>query len=175
NALNGEVQRLLNNMTGVQRSNVLINLPEESVFANSEREYASASITMEFKPGFRPSQEQIDGYYNLVKTAVPNLPIENITISSQEAELVASDKLSGRNGFASSAVDAQFQIQRKYENDLKRNIHQFLGKMIGMDNLVINIASTMNFDQRTSTENKVEPLAGSTNGIVISEQIHNST
>jgi flagellar M-ring protein FliF len=175
NALNGEVQQLLNDMTGVQRTNVLINLPEESVFADSEEELASASITMEFKAGFRPSQEQIDGYYNLVKTAVPNLTVDNITISSQEAELVASDKLSGGAGFASSAVEAQFQVQRKYENDLKRNIHQFLGKIIGGDNLVISVASTMNFDQRTSTENKVEPLEGSNSGIVISENIENST
>ena len=104
NALNGEVQQLLNDMEGVRRSNVLINLPEESVFANSERELASASITMEFMPGFRPTQEQIDGYYNLVKTAVPNLTVDNITISSQEAELVASDKLSGGSRFASSAA-----------------------------------------------------------------------
>lgn len=174
NALNGEVQRLLNAMDGVQRSNVLINLPEKSVFAGAAEEQASASITMQFKNGFRPSQEQIDAYFNLVKTAVPNLSVENITITSQEGELVPSDKAGGGASFASSAVEAQFQIQRKYENDLKRNIQSFLGRIVGMDNLVISVNSTMNFDQVVSTENLVRPQEGSSSGVVISEEIKSS-
>jgi len=173
-ALNGEVQRLLNSMEGVQRSNVLINLPEDSVFLNDERDQASASITIEFKRGFRPTQEQIDAYYNLVKTAVPNLSIENITISSPQGELVASEKAGGGAKFASTIAEAQFNIQRKYENDLKREIQQFLGQMLGMQNLAISVNSTLNFDQKTSVENLVQPLAGSSTGVVISEEIRSS-
>lgn len=177
NALNGEVQQLLNGMQGVQRSNVLINLPQESVFINpDEQEQASASITMSFVPGFRPTQEQIDGYYNLVKTAVPNLAVADITISSQQGELVASSKVGGGSALASSAVDAQFQIQRKYESELKRSIQSFLGTMVGMDNLVINVTSTMNFDQTVSKENLVTPLENNNNeGVKISEQVDSAT
>ncbi|REK57896.1 MAG: flagellar M-ring protein FliF [Thermobacillus sp.] len=174
-ALNGEVQRLLNSMEGVQRSNVLINLPEESVFLNDERDEASASITIEFKRGFRPTQEQIDAYYNLVKTAVPNLSVENITISSPQGELIASEKAGGGVNFASTAAEAQFRIQRKYESDLKREIQQFLGQMVGIENLAISVNSTLNFDQKTSVENLVQPQEGSTTGVVISEEIHNRT
>ena len=174
-ALNGEVQRLLNSMEGVQRSNVLINLPENSVFLNDEREQASASITIEFKRGFRPTQEQIDAYYNLVKTAVPNLSVENITISSPQGELIASEKAGGGVNFASTVAEAQFQIQRKYETDLKREIQQFLGQMLGMRNLAISVNSTLNFDQKTSVENLVQPQPGSSTGVVISEEIRSST
>lgn len=174
-ALNGEVQRLLNSMEGVQRSNVLINLPEQTVFLRDDQDEASASITIEFKNGFRPNQDQIDAYYNLVKTAVPNLKVENITISSPQGELIASDKAGGGARFASSAAEAQFQIQRKYENDLKKEIQQFLGRIIGMENLVISVNSTLNFDQMTSVQNLVQPQEGSTTGIVISEEIRNSS
>jgi flagellar M-ring protein FliF len=174
-ALNGEVARLLNSMEGVQRSNVLINLPEDSVFLSDERDQASASITIEFKRGFRPTQEQIDAYYNLVKTAVPNLSVENITISSPQGELVASEKAGGGVNFASSVAEAQFRIQRKYESDLKREIQQFLGQMLGMQNLAISVNSTLNFDQKTSVENLVQPQQGSSTGVVISEEIRSST
>ena len=68
-ALNGEIQQLLNGMQGVASSKVIVNLPKESVFAQpSEASGASASIVMKFKPGFRPGQDEIDGYFNLVKT-----------------------------------------------------------------------------------------------------------
>jgi len=174
-ALNGEVARLLNSMEGVQRANVLINLPEDSVFLNDGRDQASASITIEFKRGFRPTQEQIDAYYNLVKTAVPNLSIENITISSPQGELVASEKAGGGTTFPSSVAEAQFRIKRQYESELKREIQQFLGQMLGMHNLAISVNSTLNFDQKTSVENLVQPQPGSSTGVVISEEVRSST
>lgn len=87
NALNGEVEQLMRRMQGIKDAKVLITLPKETVFASQEdQEKAQASVVMSFNPGFRPSQENIDGYFNLVKTAVPNLPIDNITITNNEVE-----------------------------------------------------------------------------------------
>jgi flagellar M-ring protein FliF len=110
-----------------------------------------------------------------VKTAVPNLSVENITISSPQGELIASEKAGGGVNFASTVAEAQFQIQRKYETDLKREIQQFLGQMLGMRNLAISVNSTLNFDQKTSVENLVQPQPGSSTGVVISEEIRSST
>ncbi|MFX3631322.1 MAG: flagellar basal-body MS-ring/collar protein FliF [Candidatus Pristimantibacillus sp.] len=175
NAYNGEVQQLLNGMQGVDSSKVLINLPEESVFLNSEeKDKASASIMINFSSGYRPSQKEIDGYFNLVKTAVPNLPIENITISSPQGELVSSE-IGGSIQGATEAVENQFQIQRKYDSELKKNIQQFLGPIVG-DNLVISVASSFNFDKKKTEEQLVKPLDNNNNnGIIISEQQDNST
>ncbi|QAY65598.1 flagellar basal-body MS-ring/collar protein FliF [Paenibacillus protaetiae] len=176
NSLDGEVQRLLNAMQGVQQSHVLINLPEDSVFLSTEdKRGASASITLKFVNGYTPTQKEIDGYYNLVKTAVPDLAIEDITISSPKGELLASE-----DGAVSSsntdAVDAQFKIQKKYETDLKNNIAQFLGPIVGSDNLVISVTSSMNFDKKTTEENLVKPLDNNNNnGIIISEQNETSS
>lgn len=177
NALNGEVQKLLLGMEGVSRVKALVTLPEESVFAPQpgEEEAAQAAITMTFKPGFRPTQEAIDGYYNLVKTAVPNLTVENITITSPQGELFPSSKVGGANQIAGGA-DMQFQVQRKYENDLKRNIQSFLGQIVGAENLVISVASSMNFDQKRSTEERVLPLENNNGmGAVVSRETDTQT
>lgn len=176
NALNGEIQQLLNAMQGVDSSKVLVNLPEESVFLSPEEaEQASASIMMKFMSGYRPSQKEIDGYYNLVKTAVPNLAMKDITISSPQGELTYSET-DGGIANNSDAVESQFIIQRKYETELKKNIQQFLGPIVGADNLVIQVSSSMNFDKKTSQESVVKPLDNNNNnGIIISEEINNST
>lgn len=111
NALNGEVERLLEKMQGVQDATVLLNLPKESVFAKTNNEdQASASVVLHFKPGYRPNQEVIDGYYNLVKTAIPNLPIENITITNDEVELLATAK--GGQGGLIGRVEENFALQK---------------------------------------------------------------
>ncbi|MBJ6363375.1 flagellar basal-body MS-ring/collar protein FliF [Paenibacillus sp. GCM10012307] len=170
NALNGEIQRMLNSMQGIQKSNVLINLPEESVFINANgKEPSSASVVLTFKPGYRPTQEAIDGYYNLVKTAIPNLAIEDITISSQQSELFASSKLTG-NGMVAQPVDTQFQIERKFKEEVRKSIKEFLGRFYGADKVVISVAATLNFDQKNSTQTLVQPLENNDNrGIIISE------
>lgn len=175
NALNGEIQQLLNGMKGVDSSNVLVNLPEESVFLTPEEaERASASIMMTFASGYRPSQKEIDGYYNLVKTAVPNLAVADITITSPEGELLSSEA-GGVTAGNTDAVESQFLIQRKYESELKKSIQQFLGPIVGPNNLVIQVSSSMNFDKKLTQENLVKPLDNNNNnGIVISEEINNS-
>jgi len=173
NALNGEVQQLLLGMQGIQRAKVLVNLPEESVFlSDADKERASASIQLTFKPGFRPKQEEIDSYFNLVKTAVPNLSVEDITITSQTGELVPSAAIGGSGGGVSGTLlDQQFDIQRKFENGIKTKTEQFLAQMVGMDNVVVSVVSSLNFDQKTQQEQLVKPLDNNDNkGAVTSQQ-----
>lgn len=173
NALNGEVSQLLRNMNGVQNAKVLINLPEESLFATDEnQDTASASVVMQFKPGFRASQEAIDGYFNLVHTAVPHLPIDNITITNgtDGSELVATVK-GGGSGNLTGAVQENMALQKKYEADIENNVRQFLSRLVGPDRVNVLVTSTLNFDQRTTKEDRVEPVdEENMQGIQISAQ-----
>lgn len=171
NMLNGEIQQLLQGMTGVQRAKVLVTLPEESVFLNQEeKERALASVQLTLKPGFRPTQDQIDSYFNLVKTSVPNLHIEDITITSQYEELRPSSRLLGAGG-SSGVADTQMEIRRSFENDMKRNIQTFLGRIVGIEHMVVSVAAALNFDKKVTQEQLVQPLPNNDNrGIVVSEQ-----
>ncbi|MDQ6419261.1 flagellar basal-body MS-ring/collar protein FliF [Paenibacillus sp. LHD-117] len=174
-ALNGEVQKLLNGLQGVESTKVLINRPEDSVFLTTEEEpTAKAAIVMQFMPGYRPSQKAIDSYYNLVKATVADLAIEDITISSAQGELISSEAEGAATSNA-DAVEMQFQIQSKYETGLKNEIQQFLGRIVGSDNLVVSITSSMNFERWETEENLVQPLENNdNNGIKVSEETNNS-
>ncbi|WP_138493981.1 flagellar basal-body MS-ring/collar protein FliF [Paenibacillus pinistramenti] len=170
-ALNGEVEQLLKRTDGVQTAKVLINLPTQNVFASAdEQEKASASVVLDFKPGFRPTQDNIDGYFNLVKTAVPNLPVENITISGGDSELLPSGK-SGSSGSLTGAVQENLNLQQKFETDVKQSVKQFLGKLTGPDKIEVLVASKLNFDQVSSKELLVTPVdEENMKGIEISAQ-----
>lgn len=170
-ALNGEVEQLLKRMNGVQNAKVLINLPDQNVFASAEeQEKASASLVIDFKPGFRPTQDNIDGYFNLVKTAVPNLPVENITISSEESELLPSGQ-GGTGASLTGAVQENLNLQKKFESDVKQSVKQFLGKLTGPDKIEVLVASKLNFDQISSNQQLVTPVdEENMKGIAISAQ-----
>ncbi|MBO2945759.1 flagellar M-ring protein FliF [Paenibacillus sp. F411] len=157
NALNGEIERMLRKMSGVHDATVLLNLPKESLFASqADREKATASVVMKFKPGYRPSQEMIDSYYNLVRTSVPNLPVENITITNDEVELIATAK--GGQGGLIGKVEENFALQKQFENNVRQNVQQFLSQYMGPNKVNVLVMSTLNFDQIQSKENLVTPV-----------------
>jgi flagellar M-ring protein FliF len=176
NALDGEVQQLLLSKQGISKVKAIVTLPEDTVFLNdANKDKATAAVVITFKPGYRPKQEEIDSYYNLVKSAVPNLSIKDITISSSTGDLTPSSLLGG-SGLGGQTYETQFAIQNQFENDLKRNIQQFLDPIVGMDNMVVSVVSSLNFDKKTSQENLVEPLPNNDNkGIPISTQDSSKT
>ncbi|ANS73998.1 flagellar M-ring protein FliF [Paenibacillus yonginensis] len=175
-ALNGEVEQLLKRTGGVQNAKVLINLPTQNVFASAdEQEKASASVVLDFKPGFRPTQDNIDGYFNLVKTAVPNLPVENITITGGDTELLPSGQ-GGTSGTLTGAVQENLNLQKKFENDVRQSVKQFLSKLTGPDKIEVLVASKLNFDQVSSKEQLVTPVdEENMKGIAISAQTVQNT
>ncbi|RED66024.1 flagellar basal-body MS-ring/collar protein FliF [Cohnella lupini] len=176
-AFNGEIQQLLMSKQGIARVKAIVTLPEDSVFLNeADKEKASAAVVITFKPGFRPKQEEIDSYYNLVKSSVPKLDIKDVTISSSTGDLTPSSQLGGGAASGGALFETQFAIQNEFENSLKRNIQQFLNPIVGMDNMVVSVVSSLNFDRKISEEKLVQPLPDNDNkGIIRSEENSNET
>lgn len=175
NALNGEVRNLLLKMQGIRDASVLVTLPKETVFVSqANQDLAQASVVLTFDPAFRPNQSNVDGYFNLMKTAVPNLPLENITITSNEIELMPT----ARGGLAgtSSAVEENFALKKKFEDSVKQDVKAFLSRLTGPDKVDVLVMSQLNFDKENRTENIVTPVdEENMRGIEISSQIISST
>lgn len=177
NAVNGEIQKLLNGLQGIQSSKVLVTVPKESVFLTTdEQNKPTAAIVLNFTTGYRPTQAEIDGYFNLVKSSVTGLEVSDVTISSQQlGELMSSstnDLLAG----SSNLIESQFKVQKMYEQDVKTSVQQYLSQIYGVDNIVVSISSSLNFDKKSSTESLVSPLENNNNnGIIISEENNSSS
>jgi len=178
----GEIQRLINQISGVSSSEVLINSPKQSVFLNpnGEGQQSTASVVVNFAPGFPPDQAKIDTIYNLVAKSVPNLTHDNITISDQNGELLPSSRLGAGLGAAAGVLEQQMRFKKNFEIDLQRNIMSFLAPLLGQEDVIVSVFSTLNFDQKKSQQNLVTPVNEETGtGIVISrnaaEESVNST
>ena len=177
NAVNGEVQKLLNGLQGIQSSKVLINVPKESVFLTTdEQSMPSAAIVLNFAAGYRPTQAEIDGYFNLVKSSVSGLEVSGVTISSQQLGELTSSATNDLLSSSSNLIETQFKVQKMYEQDVKASVQQYLSQIYGVDNIVVSISSSLNFDKKSSQESLVLPLENNNNnGIIISEQQESSS
>lgn len=155
----GEVEQLINAMNGVSRSKVLLTIPKESVFLNTDDpDLASASVVVAFKPGFQVSQPFIDTIYNLVSKSVTNLPLENITITNQENEMLPSSRINGGIENSANVASQQFLIKKQFEVDIQKNVERFLGRIMSPDKVIVNVVSTLNFDQRNRQEVLFTPV-----------------
>ncbi|ULL17341.1 flagellar M-ring protein FliF [Paenibacillus sp. H1-7] len=172
NAVQGELQQLINSNNAVSSSKVLINMPEESVFLpkGAEKEKASASVVVNVKPGYSLDQAKVDTMYNLVSHSVKGLPVENITISDQNGEPLEYSK--GNNKINNANVALQnFEINNQFRNDIQKNVQQMLGAILGRDKVIVQVVSTMNFDQMNTKQQLVTaPNAVDQKGLEISVQ-----
>ncbi|MCS7461899.1 flagellar basal-body MS-ring/collar protein FliF [Paenibacillus doosanensis] len=172
NAVQGELQQLINSNTAVSSSKVLINIPEESVFLpkDADKDKASASVVVNLKQGYSLDQAKIDTMYNLVSHSVKGLPIENITISDQNGEPLEYSKAQG-NITSSSAALQNFEINNQFKTDVQKNVQQMLGAILGKDKVIVQVFSTMNFDQMNSHQQLVTaPNTVDQKGLEISVQ-----
>ncbi|MCI3919028.1 flagellar M-ring protein FliF [Paenibacillus sp. TRM 82003] len=176
-ARSGEIQRLINQIQGVSSSEVLINSPKPSVFISTESsgQQATASVVVNFKPGFPPDQAKIDTIYNLVSKSVPNLSLDNITISDQNGELLPSSKLGSGGGATAGLIEQQLRIKKQYEIDLQRNVMSFLAPLVGQENVIVSVFSTLNFDQKKSQRDTVLPVNEDGTGIVVSRDVRDKS
>ncbi|WP_102346948.1 flagellar basal-body MS-ring/collar protein FliF [Bacillus sp. Marseille-P3661] len=158
-AVQSELKRLIKRFEGVDDAEVMISLPQQSVFIGEEQGTASASIVIHQTPGYQFKDEQIEGLYHLVSKSVANLPIENIVITNQYFE-----HLDKNNLFASSQENAdvnfsdQYQIQKKIEQDIQRQVQQMLGLMMGREKVVATVTARIDSSKVNSVRDIIEPV-----------------
>ncbi|MVO99162.1 flagellar basal-body MS-ring/collar protein FliF [Paenibacillus lutrae] len=169
-AVQGELQQLINSNQSIEKSKVLISMPDETVFLAKEKQEATASVMLNVKKGYTLDQAQVDTIYNLVSHSVRNLPIQNITISDQYGQFLAFSKESNM-GQSSNLAQSHLEIERKFEAKVQSSVTNLLNKMLGADKAVVSVFSTMNFDQKKSVEQLVTaPNVQDNRGLEISTQ-----
>jgi flagellar M-ring protein FliF len=177
-ALQGEIQQLINSIDAVANSKVLIYLPEETLFLpkGDTSDKATASVVVQLKEGYSLDQQKVDTIYNLVSKSIKNLPIDNITIGDSNGDPMPYSKSGGALINGGTAASTQFAIKKAFEQDMQSSVIRILGGILGKGKVIPMVVANLNFDDRSSVENLVTPVNPDDNtGIAISiQEIQNS-
>lgn len=169
-AMQNQLADVLKQVEGVKNAQVILTLPQSSVFVRTDQEQkASASVMVEVEPGTQLSGQQIRALYTLVSRSVPNLPIENITIMNQYSETLQLPDNSDE-GQSLDQYDKQKKIRQDMEQEIQQNIQSMLGTIMGPDKVYVQTFLKLNFDQVKTEEKLVEPTDQKNNGIAISSE-----
>lgn len=155
-AMQNELANLIRGIEGINDADVMITLPEESVFVSDTEEETTAAIMLNTDLGYEFKDNQIESLYHLVSKAVPDLPPENIAIMNQYFEYF--DKQSTTAGGSTDEYTYHQTVKKDIERDIQRRLQQMLGAMVGMENVIVSVTTDIDFTKENRVEELVDPV-----------------
>lgn len=144
-ALQGELERTISKVAGVDDVRVHIAMPEDSLFVEDEKE-ATSSVFLDMKPGYSLDDTQVHGITRLVASGVEGLTAENVTVVDSEGN-VLSDSIGQANQFSGQLTANQMQLKFDYEKRLNSSLQNMLERVVGTGKAVVCSNVVFDFDQ----------------------------
>ena len=163
-ALEGELTRTIDALEPVERSNVNLALPKETLFVSKEIS-PTASIMVQLRASRVLTSKQIRGIKNLVAAAVPKLTVENVTLIDANGETLGdNDEFAQLGELSSMQQQYKTREERKKEEKIINVLSPFIG---GKERVVAKVTIEFDFSQKSSTSEVFDP-----ENVVRSEQVN---
>lgn len=150
-ALEGEIGRSIQSISGVKAARVHIVMPDNATFRDRDRK-PTASILI------KADTDRLEGKANairhLVAAAVPGLASEDVTVMDASGRLLAS----GQDQF-SNALTGTLEMQREIENDLVEKVSQTLLPQLGALNFRVGVQAQLDTDRSSTQETIYDPAS----------------
>ncbi|MCU1346323.1 MAG: fliF, partial [Acidimicrobiia bacterium] len=142
-ALAGEIGRTVEAMDNVEKAKVNLVIPTDDVFSADTRK-ASASVFLKTKGTAQMSREQAKSVAHLVASSVPELSVDNVTITDA----------TGRSLWMGGTTDTgpltseQAQQTVAFEQRKAQAINDMLASVLGPNNVKATVAADLDFTQK---------------------------
>ena len=146
-ALEGELVRTINHIKGVERSRVHLAIPQKSAFLEEEKR-TTASVILDLRPGFDPSEDQIKGIQRMVASAVKGMDMNSVTIISNSGKQLSNNNENPEAVFAAAALD----YQRKFETKLEGKVQGLLSTVVGEGKAIAKVNADFDFSRVSETQ-----------------------
>ncbi|MBN2482991.1 MAG: flagellar M-ring protein FliF [Candidatus Omnitrophica bacterium] len=166
-ALQGELERTIRQISGVEGARVHLVLPKEELFIEQQKE-PTASVLLKLAPGIEINKSQIRAIVNLVQTSVEGLDKENISIIDTNG-VILSDVIADEFEMPGMLADV-FQMKKKIERTLQEEVRVLLERIVGRGRVAVKANVELNLARQETTEEEYTPVVDEKKGIVRSEQ-----
>lgn len=147
-ALEGEVARTIQQISGIAAARVHIVMPDVGNFRRGEQK-PTASVMI--RAGSEAGRKAAASIRHLVASSVPGLDVEDVTILDSTGQLLASGDELGAPATRSLGVVQSFQ------QEIESNIDKALAPFLGMDNFRSSVTAELNTDAQQIQETIYDP------------------
>lgn len=170
-ALEGELERTIGKMRGVQGAQVHLALHEQATFRSQDKP-SNASVVLK-TGGAPPAQDVVLGIAHLVASSVDGVTADHVTVLDDSGRMLSTPD----DGSMASLTSAQLSTQREVEGYLQKKAEGLVDDIVGGGNARVSVSAALNFDkierssqlvdpdkQATSTEQRYEITPGAQGG-----------
>lgn len=162
-ALEGELERSIRVLDGIEQARVHVTFPKESVFLDS-REPAKASVLVSLKPGFHLSQQNVLAITNLVASAVEGLSPDLISVIDMQGNLLSRPRKASLDD--ADAPDGALEYRHQIEKDLAAKVEATLDPLLGEGRFRVGVSADCDFATSEQTDEIFDP----TKSVMVSSQ-----
>jgi flagellar M-ring protein FliF len=166
-ALEGELQRTVESISTVREARVHLAIPKPSVFVR-EREAPSASVLVNLYSGRTLDEGQVVAITHMVASAVPEMPVKNVTIVDQDGNLLTQPS-------SATGLDAtQLKYVQQIERSTQQRIGAILAPLFGAGNAHAQVSADIDFSKLEQTAETYAPNGGAPQQAAIRSQQQSS-
>ncbi len=153
-ALEGELERTIGAMKGIERAQVHLAIRETQSFRRASETPAEASVVVKLRGGQRADADVVRGIAQLVASSVDNLEAERVAVIDDAGRLLSRPVTPNDPASLSSA---QLEQQRAVEDHLTGKAAAIVEQMVGAGNAQVSVAADLSFDQVERMSQVVDP------------------
>jgi len=152
-ALEGELSRTIEGLEPIEKADVHIALPKESVFTEKSAP-PTASVVVHLKPLTKLSNRQIVGIKNLIASSVTKMKPENVKVIDPNGVTLGENQ----EEFDSDAIKAQIHYKNSFEASYEDKIEKVLAPIVGgTDRVVARVSMDFDFNRKSEVSEIYDP------------------
>ena len=151
-ALEGELERTIGKMRGVEAAQVHLAMHETSSFRSANTPI-EASVVLKVQ-NQTPPREVVEGIQHLVASSVDGLESDRVTIVDDTGRLLSAPN---EPGSVAGLTSRQLGVQREVEGYLETRAEDLVGQIVGHGNARVQVAAAVNFDRIERTTQTMDP------------------
>lgn len=148
-ALEGEIGRSIQQISGVAAARVHIVMPDVGNFRRGEQK-PTASVMI--RASTSTGRKAAASIRHLVASAVPGLEVDDVTILDSTGQLLAAG-----DEYGNSELNRSLNIVQSVQQELETNIDKALAPFLGMDNFRSSVTANLNTDSQQIQETIFDP------------------
>ncbi len=153
-AIEGELSKTIESLSPIEKANVHIAMPKESVFV-SKATPPTASVVLQIKPNMILSAKQVSGIKNLVAASVERLSPDNVKVVDDNGQPMDDiDELTQSKELARAQIRYKKEFEHNYEDKIVKILSPLVG---GGDKVVAKVTIDFDFSQQKSVKEEFAP------------------
>jgi flagellar M-ring protein FliF len=148
-AVEGELAKTIESISGVQAASVHLAIPQQDVF-NDGSVAPTAAVLITATPGTTLTTAQVQSVVNLVSSSVTGMKSTGVTVSDSNGDVLSAP--GGAAGGAASA-STQTDMTTAYQDRVANSLQAMLDKSLGQGHSQVQVLAALNFDSTKTTKN----------------------